>query len=95
MKKRMQKETEKNRKNSVSTFDHVNEIRNAKTAIHRRQQDDNDFEINEYDSRKFKIVNRFEKIQSIEENKKTKYREISKEENRFRRNQQTQKNECA
>ena len=84
MKKRMQKETEENRENSVSTFDHVNEIRNTKTAIHRRQQDDNDFEINEYDSRRLKIVNRFEEIQSIEEDKTTRYREVSKEENRSR-----------
>ena len=82
--KKNAKKTEENRKNFVSTLDHVNEIRNTKTTIHRRQQDDNDFEINEYDSRKFKIVNRFEEIQSIEENKTTKYREISKEENRFR-----------
>ena len=95
MKKRMQRKTKENRKNSVSTFDHVNEIRNAKTTIHRRQQNDNDFEINEYDSRKLKIVNRFEKVQSIEKNKTTKYREVSKKENRFKRNQQTQKNECA
>ena len=84
MKKKMQKKTKEDRKNSVSTLDHVNEIRNTKTTIHRRQQDDNDFEINEYDSRKLKIVNRFEKIQSIEEDRTTKYRKISKKENRFR-----------
>ena len=95
MKKKMQKETKENRKNFVSTLDHVSEIRNAKTAIHRRQQDDNDFEINEYDSRKFKIVNRFEEIQSIEKNRTTRYRKVSKKESQFRRNQQTQKNECA
>ena len=84
MKKRMQRETKEDRENSVSTLDHVSEIRNTKTTIHRRQQDDNDFEINEYDSRRFKIVNRFEEVQSIEKDRTTRYREISKEESRFR-----------
>ena len=69
MKKKMQKKTKENRESSVLTFDYVNEIRDAKTTIHRRQQDDNDFEINEYDSRKLKIVNRFEEIQSIQRNR--------------------------
>ena len=95
MKKKMQKEAKKNRENHVSTLDYVSEIRDSKTAIHRRQQNDNDFEIDEYNSRKFRNDNRCEEIQSTKRITTTRHREVTKKKNLFRRNQQTQKDERA
>ena len=67
----MQNKNKKNRKNYVLTFDYVNKIRNLKIIIHRHQQNNNDFEINKYNSRKFKNDNRREKIQSIKKHTMT------------------------
>ena len=95
MKKKMQKKTKKNRENHVSTLDYVSEIRDSKTAIHRRQQDDNDSETDEYNPRKPRNDSRCEEIQSTKRATTTKHREITKKKNLFRRDQQTQKDERA